>query len=146
VEHCIHGAPTVFLRDVKPWIDPAGADVATIVATIRKCPSGALTYILPGEEETKEFGGEAAVLCEVDGPYEVSGGVELRDTEFAATAPRDHYLLCRCGGSRNKPFCDGTHWHNGFADPDGPFAGGASARVERGEAEVADHGGPPDDE
>jgi hypothetical protein len=32
-------------------------------------------------------------------------------------ASREHYTLCRCGASKNKPFCDGTHWHIGFKDP-----------------------------
>ena len=31
-------------------------------------------------------------------------------------ASEEHYTLCRCGGSKNKPFCDGTHWHKKFTD------------------------------
>ncbi|HYL28278.1 MAG TPA: CDGSH iron-sulfur domain-containing protein, partial [Candidatus Nitrosotalea sp.] len=27
-----------------------------------------------------------------------------------------HYALCRCGKSKNKPFCDGTHWYEKFSD------------------------------
>ncbi|NIW23102.1 MAG: hypothetical protein GWN29_00245, partial [Gammaproteobacteria bacterium] len=36
-------------------------------------------------------------------------------TEFGEGASKEHFDLCRCGGSKNKPFCDGTHW-NGFRD------------------------------
>ena len=45
------------------------------------------------------------------------GGVELVGVEFAPGATRDHYTLCRCGASKNKPFCDGSHWSIGFKDP-----------------------------
>ena len=51
-----------------------------------------------------------------NGPYRVTGGVELNDPGNEQTpATPDHYTLCRCGGSKNKPFCDGTHW-KGFKD------------------------------
>jgi CDGSH-type Zn-finger protein len=43
--------------------------------------------------------------------------VELVDVPFGEGASREHYTLCRCGASKNKPFCDGTHWSIGFRDP-----------------------------
>lgn len=68
------------------------------------------------------------VLISSDGPYLVYGGVPLirvtigTDAEggseqwiVGATLPTDeHYALCRCGKSGNKPFCDGTHKKVGF--------------------------------
>jgi CDGSH-type Zn-finger protein len=60
-----------------------------------------------------------------DGPYKVSGPIELLDPEGNAIAvPTDRSVyLCRCGGSTNKPFCDGTHSAIGFE--------GAMAAVEQ---------------
>ena len=51
-----------------------------------------------------------------DGPYVVTGAIELFDQARGEGASSEHYALCRCGGSKNKPFCDGTHWHIGFSD------------------------------
>ena len=51
-----------------------------------------------------------------NGPYKVSGGIELTgpDGEPVPGSERDPVFLCRCGGSTNKPFCDGTHSKIGF--------------------------------
>jgi CDGSH-type Zn-finger protein len=46
----------------------------------------------------------------------VSGGPDLLDTDRGQGASTEHFTMCRCGGSKNKPFCDGTHWHNKFTD------------------------------
>ena len=113
--HCTDGAPTVFKYGEKPWIDPAGAEPAAIVATIRRCPSGALSYTLAGEPGPVT-GGAARITVTKDGPYAVEGSCELLEANWAQGAPRDRYTLCRCGASKNKPFCDGSHGDAGFKD------------------------------
>lgn len=51
-----------------------------------------------------------------DGPYAVEGAVELVDGQWAQGASKARYTLCRCGASKNKPFCDGSHFEVGFRD------------------------------
>ena len=50
-----------------------------------------------------------------NGPYEVQG-IDLDIENWAEGASRERYTLCRCGGSKNKPFCDGTHRSIKFQD------------------------------
>ncbi len=93
---------------------------------MRDCPSGALSLAL-GKEEARLFvdwdaGREAAIEVSLDGPYRVTGTIPLADAvgadvPRAAGSSREHYALCRCGHSRNKPFCSGMHWYSGFRDP-----------------------------
>jgi CDGSH-type Zn-finger protein len=52
-----------------------------------------------------------------NGPYAISGGIELEGAKRGEGASAEHYTLCRCGASKNKPFCDGSHWDAGFKDP-----------------------------
>ena len=49
-----------------------------------------------------------------NGPYIVTGGVELQDDDGNAYPAKDRIALCRCGASTTKPFCDGTHSKIGF--------------------------------
>lgn len=112
--HCTEGLAAVFREDARPWIDPAGAGVAEIIAAIRKCPSGALSYSIEGDERRREPGAARITLTK-DGPYAVEGA-ELTGVAFAQGATPTHYTLCRCGASMNKPFCDGSHWEAGFTD------------------------------
>src|SRR5207249_3376749 len=52
---CTRGLPAVWRSGVEPWIDPSGAPAADIVATIRRCPSGALSYQQDGHV-SNDFG------------------------------------------------------------------------------------------
>jgi hypothetical protein len=90
--------------------------VEEIVATVRKCPSGALSYAIDGVE-AEDVVRPPKVMVTDNGPYAVSGGIELMGAQFADGASHEHYTLCRCGASRNKPFCDGSHWRVEFRDP-----------------------------
>ena len=56
-----------------------------------------------------------SVKANKNGPYEVSGAVDVLDFEGASYPPAESPIyLCRCGQSGNKPFCDGTHKKVGF--------------------------------
>jgi CDGSH-type Zn-finger protein len=113
--HCTDGLGAVFRYQREPWIDPAGGAVEAIIETIRRCPSGALSYSVDGIEGRAQQRAPAITVTR-DGPYAVVGGAQLLEQSWAQGASTEHYTLCRCGGSKNKPFCDGTHWSIGFKD------------------------------
>jgi CDGSH-type Zn-finger protein/uncharacterized Fe-S cluster protein YjdI len=58
--------------------------------------------------------GALAVLCQMNGSLAITGDFELVDAKGAVAARGNTAWLCRCGGSGNKPFCDGTHKKIGF--------------------------------
>ena len=113
--HCTDNLASVFKLDAEPWIDADAASAEDIINTIKKCPSGALSYSI-GEVEHRDQQRPPMVTVTKDGPYAITGGIELLDQPRGEGASLEHYTLCRCGGSKNKPFCDGTHWHIGFKD------------------------------
>nr|WP_294548659.1 CDGSH iron-sulfur domain-containing protein [uncultured Rhodopila sp.] len=49
-----------------------------------------------------------------NGPYVITGTVELHDTNGNVLPTRGTVALCRCGASTKKPFCDGTYSKIGF--------------------------------
>jgi CDGSH-type Zn-finger protein/uncharacterized Fe-S cluster protein YjdI len=108
---CVLGAPDVFVANAEgPWIHPDAARPDDVAATARSCPSGAITY-----ERLDGGPAEAAPPVNVatvreNGPLAVHADLDLagHGTMFRAT-------LCRCGASKNKPFCDGSHVATGFA-------------------------------
>lgn len=51
-----------------------------------------------------------------NGPYLVTGDVEVVDAEGNRFTTKQKFSLCRCGHSENKPFCDGSHKRVGFSD------------------------------
>ena len=115
---CTDSLEAVFRSHQEPWIDPDGASVEKIIETIKRCPSGALSYSIENVER-RDQDRVPMVTVTNDGPYAVTGGIELVGVPFGEGASTEHYTLCRCGASKNKPFCDGSHWDVGFRDPVG---------------------------
>jgi CDGSH-type Zn-finger protein/truncated hemoglobin YjbI len=98
---CTRRLPAVFRAESEPFVDSEGASAAEIVQVVGGCPSGALAYARGTDTEP----------VEPDEPIPVFGA------DGRAYEPRARQVLCRCGHSRNKPFCDGSHWYAGFRDP-----------------------------
>ncbi|MBV8263777.1 MAG: CDGSH iron-sulfur domain-containing protein [Candidatus Eremiobacteraeota bacterium] len=115
--NCTDHLPAVFHSKGEPFVTADGASADAIEEIVRQCPSGALGFIRDGapyEGEKRE--GEIYVAHNAS--YYVRGGIELEGEPMNAGASREHYALCRCGHSKNKPFCDGTHWWIKFNDDD----------------------------
>lgn len=115
---CTDRLKSVFRLGREPWIDADGAGVEETVETIKKCPSGALSYSIDNVEYRNQDR-EPMVTVTNDGPYAITGGIELIGVSFGEGASTEHFTLCRCGASKNKPFCDGSHWQVGFRDTTG---------------------------
>jgi methylamine---glutamate N-methyltransferase subunit C len=113
VGFCTDGLPKVFRMGVEPWIDPDAEPVKKIIETIRKCPSGALSYSIDGVKYDK-YHDKPEIKVNEDGAYFVRGFIDLNDDDKPNSL--EHYALCRCGNSKNKPFCDGQHWYTKFKD------------------------------
>ena len=112
---CVHGLPEVFDADRRPWILPGDAAADAIAQVIERCPSGALTYARTdgGPEESLEEC-EPQVSVVKDGPLYVQGHMVVVDHEGTEIEVGPRVALCRCGQSKNKPFCDNTHIEAGF--------------------------------
>jgi CDGSH-type Zn-finger protein len=107
----------VFNDSARPWINPDGATIESIIQTVKDCPSGALSYSIDGIEY-RDQDRQPMVTVARDGPYAITGGIELSgdNVRFGEGASKEHYTLCRCGASNNKPFCDGSHHEIHFKD------------------------------
>ncbi len=116
IGYCTDQLPEVFKMGEEPWIDPDGATPERVAEQTRRCPSGALSHSAGGVEH-RDQERTPSIKVAAAGPYFVTGGVELLETSWGEGASREHYALCRCGRSKNKPFCDGTHWYVDFDDP-----------------------------
>src|ERR1700712_1736011 len=57
---------------------------------------------------------DVTIEARPNGPYIVNGTIELRDTNGNVLPTQARVVLCRCGASTKKPFCDGTHSKVGF--------------------------------
>lgn len=87
----------------------------TFVRQVQKCPSGRLVVwdkvrqeaLEPQVEPSIGFIEDPAEGC--SGPIWLRGGIAVIAADGAEYEVRQRMTLCRCGGSKNKPFCDGTH-------------------------------------
>jgi CDGSH-type Zn-finger protein len=114
---CLRNLESVFRLGQRPWINPNGASIESVIETVKKCPSGALSYSTDGIEYRDQEDRKPSVIVEKNGPYRVQGGIELVGVNnWGKEASKEHYTLCRCGASNNKPFCDGSHLQIRFKD------------------------------
>lgn len=121
---CIHSAtclrtlPAVFDVSRLRWIDLAQATADEVVAAVAKCPSGALQAVRAGRAPSvaKPAAATVEVTVKPNGPLLVRGPVAVFK-ENGERVDRESCSFCRCGATKNAPFCDGSHNRIGFKSP-----------------------------
>lgn len=126
--HCWRTLPGVFKPQERPWINVEAAPAHEIVKTIDGCPSGALRYELPEGSRLdpdyckgsgwagyeKEHPAVVKIKVIPNGPLALEGPAEVYDASGQLLKAGAKLNLCRCGLSQNRPFCDGTHFREGW--------------------------------
>jgi uncharacterized Fe-S cluster protein YjdI len=119
---CTAMMPHVFSPDKRPWICLDGADPLEVIKTIDKCPTGALRYQLTENSKIDPelakgpgwigYKGDPAIVqirMVNDGPLLVKGPVRMLGPDGKTIRECESMVLCRCGKTKNPPFCDGSH-------------------------------------
>jgi len=106
---CGRLAGHIFDTTKKPWVELDNGTVDEVRAVVAACPSGA--FALAGGEHL--IADQAEIEVEKDGPFRVTGP-KIGGLNAGEGASGEKYVLCRCGMSGNKPFCDGTHSDKGW--------------------------------
>lgn len=116
---CVTGAPTVFLANVQgPWIHPNTMDTERLVDIAHACPSGAIHYRRHDGRPDEAAPPVNLLAIREAGPYAVRAAIRLDGVDIGYRA-----TLCRCGASRNKPYCDGSHHEVNFTASGEPPSG-----------------------
>lgn len=105
---CVRGLPGVFNPAQARWIRPERAAADRVAEVVARCPTGALRVRRPGQAEA-DVTPAAVITVAVNGPLLVRGRVRVQGAGGEVVTEADAVALCRCGGTANPPFCDGSH-------------------------------------
>lgn len=106
---CLKIAPNAFALGRKPWIQPDLDSVELVKQAVEACPSGALYYAEDGVKHI-ELPDKPLIRIKAEGSMECHHIALMDDLHSAdQLLSKTRYVLCTCGKSCNKPFCDGAH-------------------------------------
>lgn len=107
---CVKGLPNVFQPKERPWVKADQAGVEELKEQIDRCPSGALSYYMKGENAEEPATATTTKVEIMDnGPLLVHGQLQIVHKDGKIIPKNRVTAFCRCGASANKPYCDGSH-------------------------------------
>lgn len=124
--NCVLGNPAVFVPDADgEWLHPDAAGADEVEAIVRSCPSGALTFHREDAQD-EQAPGVNTVRVRENGPLAFSAL-----STVTGVAQPYRVVLCRCGASKRKPFCDNSHRDAGFQATGEPAEKASAALASR---------------
>lgn len=110
-KYCWKELPEVFNPNSRPWINVTGSSTERIIQQVKRCPSGALSFLYNNRQ--KEIAGGETQVVDIqsltDGPLLIDGNISITDESFSVVQKCGKTAFCRCRQSKNFPYCDGSH-------------------------------------
>ena len=116
IGECGRADNELFVGGRQPWCQPDLVSSGEVVDVVERCPSGALSYDRKDGGEAESAEAENTVFVIYNGPLYVRGELDVDGAAEDMPGVRFRAALCRCGQSKNKPFCDNSHEAVGFKD------------------------------
>lgn len=116
VQECTRAKGKLFESGRDPWGQPDLGEPDYVGEVVRRCPTGALTYRRKDGDEGERAPEVNTVVISNNGPLYVEGDLAIDGARDDMPGVRHRAALCRCGASKNKPFCDNTHESEGFRE------------------------------
>ena len=133
IGECGRAKGDLFIGGRDPWCDPNLSSDDEVEEICERCPTGALSAQFEDGSHVETADAENTVHVAYNGPLFVRGDLAIDGAPQDAPGLNYRAALCRCGASKNKPYCDNSHESIGFQD--------YGAVGETGSAD-ADTGGP----
>ncbi len=114
VGECGRADNDLFTSGRDPWCAPDEVAQGDVKRICERCPTGALTF--EGDGLEPEAAAHNTVHVANHGPLYVRGDLAIDGAADDMTGTKRRVALCRCGLSKNKPFCDNSHEAGEFAD------------------------------
>lgn len=116
IGECGRATGELFVGGRDPWCQPDAVQLGDTVDVVERCPTGAISYVRKDGGPAETAPAENTVVVAYNGPLYVSGELEIDGAAEDMAAVRFRAALCRCGASKNKPFCDNSHEAVAFRD------------------------------
>jgi len=114
VGECTRAKGELFVSGRKPWGQPDLVETDYVAEVCHRCPTGALTYTRKDGGSVEAVPSTNVVTLANNGPLYFEGNLQINGAADDMPGVEHRAALCRCGGSKNKPFCDGEHKQIGF--------------------------------
>ena len=116
IGECGRAKGDLFISGRKPWCVPNLVSQEEVVNVVERCPTGALTYHFQDASVTEQPNEQNTVTVTYNGPYFFRGNLHIEGASEHNPGLAFRAALCRCGRSKNKPFCDNSHEEVEFKD------------------------------
>lgn len=136
IAECGRAKGELFVGGRQPWCQPDLVALEDVVDVVERCPSGALTYKAKNQTVKEIPEKENTVMVSYNGPYFVRGDLDIEASPGNMKGIAFRAALCRCGASKNKPFCDNSHETINFRDYGAVGEKGESVNVKGGKLTI----------